>query len=255
MKRRAFKSFAALAFCLIFAASTISITTFEVIVICPVCKTSNKFYDYASWGSYVYQWPSKFQMIYWPHTDRVSLYTCKNCHLTLFMWDFKNLPKEKIPDIRSALAGVTLPEPKKDYTDVSMSDRLPVAEKLYKVLGEEPGFWALFYRVEGYHFDLENHADQALQARKRGLEITTTMLADPQNAPHKKELLLTSAAMHHFLNDDVRALQELDDASKLTWFDEKLGAEKSKNYDGYLTGLITEYIRAIHAGKVPKGDL
>jgi uncharacterized protein (DUF2225 family) len=255
MKRRTLRSFAALVVCLIVGVSTIAITIFERPVECPVCKTINQFYDYSSWGSYVYQAPSKFQMVYWPLTDRVSLYTCKKCHLTLFMWDFKNLPKEKIPDMQAALAGVTLPEPKKDYTDVSMSDRLPVAEKLYKSLGEDQSFWALFYRVEGYHFDLENHADQALQARKHALEITTAMLADAKNAANKKELLVTSAAMHHFLNDDARALQELDDASKLAWVDEKLGAEKSKNYDSYLTGLITEYTNAIHAGKVPKDNL
>ena len=255
MKHRIQKLLAALVFCLILAVSTIAITTFEVTVVCPVCKTSNQFYDYASWGNYVYQWPSKFQMVFWPQTDKVSLYTCKKCHLTLFMWDFKNPAKEKIPDLRSALAGVTLPEPKKTYTDVSMSDRLPVAEKLYKALGENQEFWALFYRVEGYHFDLEKHSDLAKEARKRALEITTSMLADAQNAPRKKELLLTSAAMHHFLDDDARALQELDDASKLTWLDEKLGADKSKGFDGYLTTLITEYTNAIHAGKVPKDNL
>jgi hypothetical protein len=251
MKRRAIKRFTALVVCLILAVSTAAITTFETTVVCPICKTSNQFYDYISWGSYVYQWPSKFQMVYWPHTDRVSLYTCKKCHLTLFMWDFKNLPKEKIPELQSALTGVTLPEPKRNYTDVSMLDRLPVAEKLYKVLGENQEFWALFYRVEGYHFDLENHPEQASEARKRALEITTSMLADTHNAPRKKELLLTSAAMNHFLNDDARALQELDEASKLTWLDEKLGAEKSKGFDGYLTALITEYTNAIHTGKVP----
>jgi hypothetical protein len=255
MKHRTLKAVSALVLCLAFAVSAIAITLFELPVECPVCKTINQFYDYSSWGSYVYQAPSKFQMVYWPSTDSVSLYTCKKCHLTLFMWDFKNVPKEKIAELQSALDGVTLPEPKKNYTDVPMSDRLPVAAKLYKVLGEDQEFWANFYRVEGYHFDRENHADRAMEARKRALELTTAMLADPKNAARKKELLVTSAAMHHFLNDDTRALQELDDASKLTWLDEKLGAEKSKNYDGYLTGLITEYANALHAGSVPKDNL
>jgi hypothetical protein len=136
-----------------------------------------------------------------------------------------------------------------------MSDRLPVAEKLYKVLGENQEFWANFYRVEGYHFDRENHADQASAARKRAIEITTVMLGDPKYVARKKELLVTSAAMHHFLNDDARALQELDEASKLTWSDDKLGTEKSKNYDGYLIGLITEYENALRAGKAPKDNL
>jgi hypothetical protein len=246
---------AILAACLLCALSTVAITLFEVTIECPVCKTSNQFLDYGSWGSYVYQWPSKFQMFFWPYTDNVSLYTCKKCHLTLFMWDFKDLPKDKIADVRSSWAGINLPSPTKTYTDVPMSDRLPVAEKLYKVLGRDRDFWSLFYRVEGYHFEHEKHPDQAAAARTQSLEITRELLADPRNEGRRKELLLTSAAMHHFLNDDAQALNELETASKLTFVDEKPGAEKSKNYDTYLTALIGEYAKAIQAGNVPKGSL
>jgi hypothetical protein len=240
---------------LLCALTTTAITLFEVTIECPVCKTSNQFLDYGSWGSYVYQWPSKFQMFFWPYTDNVSPYTCKKCHLTLFIWDFKDLPKDKIADVRSALEGITLPSPAKTYTDVPMSDRLPVAEKLYKVLGRDQNFWSLFYRVEGYHFDQEKHPDQAAAARTHSLEIIKKLLADPGNEGRKKDLLLTSAAMHHFLSDDVQALRDLGAASKLTFLDEKAGAEKSKSYDAYLSALITEYTKAIQDGKVPNGNL
>ncbi len=36
--------------------------------VCPVCKTQNTFGVIMSYGTYIYQWPSKYQFIFWPMT-------------------------------------------------------------------------------------------------------------------------------------------------------------------------------------------
>ena len=77
------------------------------------------------------------------------------------------------------------------------------------------------------------------------------MLAEPANGSRKKELLVITAAMHHFLGEDRLALGELKSASTLTFRDSTLGEERSKNYNQYLSSLIQEYIPAIEKGQVP----
>jgi hypothetical protein len=77
------------------------------------------------------------------------------------------------------------------------------------------------------------------------------MLADSANGWRKKKLLVTAAAMHHFLGKDDAALTELKTAKSLTFDNSAWEAERSKNYDQYLTSLIEEYIVANNTGKVP----
>lgn len=242
-----------LAACLLISVTlpALAITTVQVEVVCPVCETKNKFSEYASWGSYVYQYPSKFQLIFWPFTDSATVYTCKKCHLSLFMWDFKDFPKDKVDATRKLLEGVKLTGEFKTYTDVPVSEKLLIAEKIYQGMNRDDEFWSHFYRVLGYHLAQERKPEQAKEARRRALEVTGRMLADPSNEGRKKELLVISGAMHHFVGDDAAALTDLKIASTLQYRDVKAGEEHSKNFDEYLSALIKEYLPAIEKGSVP----
>jgi len=235
------------------ASPLAAITTVEVEVICPVCGTKNQFMEYASWGSYIYAYPSKFQLVFWPHTWNATIYCCKQCHLSAFMWDFKEFPKEKVAASAQLLKSVEFPGHYKKYTDIPASNKLAVAEKIYALLERDDAFWNLFYRVVGYHCAVENKTDEAAGARRRALGIAQRMLADPAQAGHKKELLVIAASMHHFTGNDADSLKELHQAAKETFSDAQLGGERSKNYDQYLASLINEFKTAIQAGSVPDG--
>jgi uncharacterized protein (DUF2225 family) len=223
----------ALAVALAAALPVLAITTVRVKVLCPVCGTENDFIEYASWGSYIYQYPSKFQLVFWPHTWSDTVYSCKKCHLSLFMWDFKEFPKDKIESTRKLLEGVKLTGEYKTYTDIPVSEKLQIAEKVYQGRNRNDDFWSHFYRVLGYHFAQEKKPEQAKEGRK-------------------KELLFLAASMHHFTGDDSAALQELKAASTLKFHGAEGDDEHSKNYDEYLSALIKEFIPAIEQNKVPK---
>jgi len=92
---------------LLIAATLAAITIVDVKVKCPVCGAVNDFHAYASWGSYVYSWPSKFQMVFWPHTYSSSLYICRECHYAAWMWDFKNLKPENVAKVQKAVSGIS----------------------------------------------------------------------------------------------------------------------------------------------------
>jgi hypothetical protein len=232
-------------------------TIFPAEVICPNCKTKLKVMVYGSSGSYVYQWPSKFQYVFWPMSDDISLYYCHKCHLTLYSWDFEKLPAEKIGELRKVLATVQVQKNPTDYRKVPMTERLAIAEKIYTNLQggmeKDPLFWCGFYRVLGYHAAQEKNAALAKASRLKALEIAQRESLDAKNAGRKKELLLIAAAMLHFTGDDRGALEALSTAGGLVYEDKKQ-PDKAKGVDGYLSALIIEYKKAIAAKRVPADD-
>jgi hypothetical protein len=243
--------------------SAVFITWFPEEKTCPVCQTKNIFMVPGSWGSYIYNYPSKYQLIFWPYTDSPSWYSCKKCRLTAFMGDFENAPKEKVADLRKALESVTLPPQKTlsakeslehpPYLELPLADRLVVAEKVYQALGiTNVEFWAQFYRVLGYHLEKEKKLPQAAEARRKALKIVESWLTDQSKADQRKESLYICGAMRHFLDEDAEALKLFTEAEKLKYSKAELKSEQNENYDNYLSTLIKEYIEMLKKGEGPK---
>ena len=230
---------------------------------CPVCKTKNIFLRWGSYGSYIYQFPSKYQLVFWPYTASPAWYSCKKCRLTAFMGDFADIPQDKIPAVREALKDVTLPPQKErpmelsyenaTYLELPVSARLVAAEKVYRALGQtKDEFWDHFYRVLGYHFDDEEKKAEADEARRKSLAIIERALADKTREGVRKELLYISGAMKHFLRDDAGALSDFEAAKKLTYADKDAKPENNKGYDEYLSKLIDEYVGMMRKGEGPR---
>jgi len=166
------------------------------------------------------------------------------------MWDFKQFPKEKREQVRRVLEKLRI-ETSPDYTKIPMSVKLVIAGKVYEQLGKDQAFWAGFHRVAAYHLARENRPEDAAAARGKALALTQSMLADEQNSEKKKELLLISAAMKHFLKDDSGALSDLAVASQLRFTPEGVGKKEAQGHDAYLAQLINEYSARIKKGTVP----
>jgi len=215
---------------------------------------------WGSYGNYIYQFPSKYQLVFWPYTDDDAWYSCRKCRLTIFMGDFESIPAEKIPDLNKALAATTLPpQPERPtreslnhppYLEIPMSAKLVVAEKVYQALGRtDADFWNHFYRVVGYHSSTPVEADQA---RQKSIAITEKLLADKANEGRRKELLYVLGAMRHFVGNDPAALKSFEEAGKIRYESKDLKPEQNKGYDDYLSKLISEYIEMIHKGEGPR---
>jgi hypothetical protein len=221
---------------------------------CPLCHEKNEFSVVMSYGSYIYGWPSKFQRVFWPSTDSQVLYTCKKCNLTVFMWDFDQIPADKMEMVRKALQGTSIKGDYKHYYEIPMSVRFDIAEKVYSALDKDADFWCHFYRVKGYHLALEKKTAEADAARAKARDLARKMIDDPSNADRRKDLLITSAAMNHFLRDDAAAKTDLEFAEKATYRDKKLNEEENKSANANMNAFITEYLQAIADNKVPKDD-
>jgi uncharacterized protein (DUF2225 family) len=253
MNRREFLGLGlALPFIGTFSTTAFATTWVEQEFTCPLCATKNTFRVIASYGSYIYSWPSKYQLIYWPVTDENSVYCCKKCHLSMFMWDYEKLDKDKIPAIKTLLQGVKLKTPANDYAKIPMSERLEIAEKVYGGLNKEEAFWCRFYRILGYHHAAEKNPTKADESRKKALQLAQKMLNDKAVAPPAKELWVIAGAMKHFLRDDDGAIADLNQALNTKYQNKELDEEKNNNGEQNLNALVKEYIEQIKGPKPPR---
>ena len=250
-----------------FICSGMMLTTFEKLSIptlfttwvekeflCPVCSTKNIYRVIGSFGTYIYGWPSKYQVIYWPVTDGNSVYCCKKCHLTLFMWDHDDLASEKVAAIRKVLDGLEVKLTFTDYARVPMTQRLVIAEKIYQALEMKDEFWCRFYRILGYHYAAENDQAKAELARRNALRFVERMIAGKSSATPMKELLLISGAMKHFLRDDSGSLAEFGAALRTRYENKEASAEDNRNAEKNLNDFIKEYIDRVKSKKPPRDD-
>jgi hypothetical protein len=211
---------------------------------CRVCGAANHFEVPRSYGTHIYDWPSKFQYVFWPYTDPASLYSCKGCHATCFMGDFERIPTQKAEAIRREVEKAKIEGRQGPRAAVAISERFSIAERVYTVLGRGDEFWCRFYRLKGYYLDRAEKPKDAGEARKKALEIAERMLSRKENAAIRKELLLISGAMRHLLRDDVGALRDFEEASRLKY-------EESPATDAYLSDLLREYTARIKVGISP----
>ncbi len=233
-------------------SSAFAITWYPKEFTCPIDNQKNTFLVVGSYGSYIYSYPSKYQWLFFPQTATPTYYLCKKCHLVTYMWDFDKLPKEKLPAIRKALTDVKVSKKFKKYTEIPVSERLEIMEKVYKVLDKDEDWWETFHRVKGYHYGKESKPKKAAEAREKSLKmIQTELRKEKSNAP-KKLLLYVSASMKHFLNDDKGAIEDLQKALKTIYAERGLDAEKLKNAEQGMNSRIEDYIKRIKSDKKPR---
>jgi hypothetical protein len=225
-----------------FVSAALATTWFPKEFTCPVCGTVNTFEVPGSFGSYVYQDPSKLQYVFWPATTDRFLYTCKQCRLTVYMGDFESIPADRVADLARMLeADTKLEEPLVPYYEIPMAARLKVAEKVYEVLGRDDTFWCEFRRIQGFHLEAAGRADEARAARLKALEIAEKLLK--QSSSTRKETLVIAAAMRKITGDGAGATRDLEEAKTLQFDSKELGSESSENLNGYLDSLIEELLK------------
>jgi hypothetical protein len=217
-------------------------TWFETKVKCPVCKTKNTFQQIGSYGGYIYGWPSKYQYIYWPVTETYSIYSCKDCRYSAFMWDFEYISGDTLQLIKNAIDSLPIAmKAKNDYTNIPTSEKLETAELFYKLYLTDSDFWCRFHRIKGYHYEEEKLYDKAKESRIIALNIAESLLAETSNDYRKKELLLITGAMKHYTGQDSLALLDFEIAKTFVYNDPQSDSANNAGMNDYLNALLIDY--------------
>jgi len=213
---------------------------------CPVCRKKVEVMEVASFGSYIYRWPSRLQMIFWPATDGLSFWFCKHCHAAWMMGDLRDLGQAKRDKIEKALAPLRKPQPDVPYNQVPLDYRLAMARAVYGQLDENEFFWSHFHRVRGYHLEGLGQKDAARAARTEALAITEKALAGELDQAQRKELLLVKGAMQYLTGkpDDARETLKTARAAPVEQ-STNLSAEKAANIAEFLDEVIDDLVQHV----------
>ena len=248
MRRRAAATVLTVLIGLGIAGGARATTWFPQEMACPVCGEQVTVDVVGSYGSYIYRWPSRYQMVFWPFTTGNALHHCPHCGTTAFLGDFAKIPEAKRADIRAALAAVRERPGPRSGTPY----RLALAEAVYRQLDRDDDFWCHFYRVQGLHLEKARDIAGAATARGKALTLARKMLKWALGERVAKELRLIVGAMHFYRGeaDEARRALALAIETPVPVVGEVTAAHAARMTD-FLDDVANGLLTAIDSGRKP----
>lgn len=203
----------------------------ETEVVDPISGEIIKVQSIASYGSYVYQWPSKYDVVYWPFTTENYIWFNPGSGYIAFGVDFATLKDEAEARVSAFI--------KKNYDHqnppTTHIDKLKWLAQLSKVRGVNEEFYIRHYCLLSYltRYDEEN----SLKYREEALERIIPYLEKAQPSSYRVQLHLVAGFYSALLgtgNEDKywNSVTELD-----LGIDDQ---EKEKQTREYLTATLHE---------------
>ncbi len=116
---------------------------------CPICEREIEVLHWASFGSYIYERDSKYDLIYFPFDDPRFIWICPNCGYAQTYNLFLKLSEKEKKQLRGFLADKWTTQ---TDDDISSETRFNQAILVNKFLEKDDHFWALFNRILIYHY-------------------------------------------------------------------------------------------------------
>jgi len=136
-----------------------------------------------SYGGYVYAWPSKYDIVYWPFIDANWLWYCPKSGYASFGNDFGELSETE----HEAVTALLSERYEGGIGEWNFRRRLLWAEEIYRARDTDLRFWSWFYRLLAYlHGDDAKESEKyvrkalpllqrQLESLKAGIEIPTVL--------------------------------------------------------------------------------
>ena len=149
-------------------------------------------------GSYIYQWDSKFDYVFWPYTDEAWITMNPRTGYAAFSEDFEQVSESEKAKLTEWLANHYDPEnPPQQY-----KEKLLWLEKIYKQRDKDLGFWSRYYRLMAYTF--RDEEDKSLEYVRKAiplLEDQVLAAKDDEQTPY----LFVLGEYHRRLGNESKA--------------------------------------------------
>lgn len=152
-------------------------------------------HEIRSYGSYVYQWPSKYDLVFWPLTDeRWICLNIKNGY-GAFNDDFEKLADDE----RKVLAAWLKENYKPSDAPRTHEEKLAWLEKVYTQRRMDDDFWSRFYRLMAY---VHSKAEvKSLAYVKKAMPLLQKKLATDPKGIARIEVLFLLGEYHRRLGE------------------------------------------------------
>ncbi|SEH08573.1 DUF2225 domain-containing protein [Candidatus Venteria ishoeyi] len=116
----------------------------------------------SSWGSYIYRWPSKYDQVFWPITEKYGIWHCKESGFTAFIGDFENISPIEVERIKAYLKA----NPPKNS---DIETKLVLLEQIYALREKDSTFKNKLIRTLARWYQEIGNIDKANAYRKTAL--------------------------------------------------------------------------------------
>ncbi|MCC7250125.1 MAG: DUF2225 domain-containing protein, partial [Lysobacter sp.] len=161
-------------------------------------------------GSYIYQWPEKYDQVFWPMTDQNGIWFCKKSGFVAFIGDFEGLT-----DAEKARISQYLRENYKGGKDEgSLEAKLKSLEALYALREKDEAFRNMLLRALARWYQDSGDTEKANEYRRKALEGIRSALTGEMPEDQKLQYLYVAANYTRELGDaeaSDRYLVELRD--------------------------------------------
>jgi hypothetical protein len=176
-------------------------------------------------GSYIYDYPSKYDIVFWPFTDPYWIWSCPKSGFISFGTDFDKITDAERPRIAALLeqqraAGGLGGEP------------IDTLEAIYRKRDNVDWSW-LDRVLAQWHVEDAARADAY---RKAAVPLLEAALADAKGLDRIEKLYLLGAYAHRF-GDKARAAKYFTEARATAWTDDD---GKSQVGSSYINALIQD---------------
>ena len=171
---------------------------------CPVCDQLINVNQILSCGGYIYEWESKYDIIYWPDTEPGFIYICPMCGYAQIHNHFFDISAEQKERLKSYLGEIWIPQEK-----ISPEIRYHQAVLVNTFLDKNDDFWARFNRILIYYYRT-NNPDKAIEYAKKEIELLKNNRGELPDDKKTRSYLL--GEYHRMIGDDSTAKDYYDKA-------------------------------------------
>lgn len=199
------KAFSLIAFLIIAASAIVNATTWAPIKKRdPITNDRLQFSTPASSGSYIYQWPGKSDLVFWPYTDQNWLWFNPRSGYISFGNDFDKIDQSQ----QGALKAWLQENYDENNPPNSRLELLEWAEKIYSVRGMDDDFWRYFYRLMA--FETRANTEVSLSYVKKDIPLLRKELESTNDQGQKMQSLYLLSEYSRRLNNEIDSFRYLE---------------------------------------------
>jgi tetratricopeptide (TPR) repeat protein len=170
--------------------------------------------EIVTYGSYIYNWPSKYDFVFWPLTDENWICVNPKNGYAAFNDDF-----EKLSDAEKRKLTYWLKENyKPDNPPKTHVEKLSWLEKVYGQRNIEDDFWCRFYRLMAYVHREDEKMSMAYV--KKAVPLLEKKLASKPEGEDKLEVLYLLGEYYRRLGDSKKAQEFFSQVKDVKYKDE-----------------------------------
>ncbi len=167
-----------------------------------------------TYGNYIYDWPSKYDMVFWPLTDENWIWFNPKSGYAAFGDDFEKLSDEEKKTLTDWLA--------KNYNSAQLpkshEEKLAWLEKVYSLRQMNDDFWCLFYRLMAYVHGKDEEKSTAYV--KKALPLLLKKLEKNPEGTERIECLYLLGEYHRRIGENEKAKGYFQQAKTAKYKDE-----------------------------------